>query len=852
MSVTPLRSPSTISDLTGWFTGFSAEMNASNELTRWRDLSGKGNHVESSAIRSGSINLSASATNENVYDSPSTSNAKLGVTPFPFLYGSTGAGLQFPTNMMTTTSNYTLFHVARYYKPGDAVPTRGRIFDGVTFNWLSGFHSSKSGVAYHHNNWLTSQTDIHGDTWVLSTDRRDMYRSNGTNRTLSGYSNGASDQLSINYGSHTGERSDWACAEVIVYDRELTSAEYKAVEAYLNAKYFSTNLEIPSTDPINLMSFATYLHDGTGYPISLQSLASNFGLTSSISFSHFSGEAQIPRVSPVVVTRSDLSTQVFTIRGPSFTSAPSIKVVGADGTEYNVSNTTFVTQGVATFTLGTLSSEQLEKQPFKIKIGLYTSIDTISSFISLPTRSVTESLTYDLNNDLGISPYTLTGTLPDGLIISEGILSGTLTKPDTYNFTLTGTLPGPDENWTQQAKINASNGGDLDFFGESVAISSDGNTAIVGARGEDTTASDAGSAYIFTRDSNGTWTQQQIQSSNPAQSDRFGYSVAISSGGNTAIVAATHEDVGGDDTGSVYIFKRDSNGTWAQQTDILRASDAGIYDKFGYSLAISSDENTIIVGTPYERGTSDTAYSTGSVYIFTFSNGIWSQQQIRESNAGANHRFGESVAISSNGNTVIVGACDVGLAYIYTRDSNGNWGQPDVTLQASGEQTSDQFGRSVAISSDGNTAIVGAYLEDTAYTDAGSAYIFTRDSNGDWAQQAKINASNGGDLDIFGYSVAISSDGNTAIVGAPYYEETGGTNTGSAYIFTRDSNGDWDEQQIQSSNGGDNDNFGQSVAISPDGNTAIVGAPHEDTYTGSAYIFTLPLPSRDYRMVVTI
>jgi hypothetical protein len=881
MSVTPLRSPSTISDLTGWFTGFSVEMNASNQLTRWRDLSGKGNHVESGAIRSGSINLSASAINENVYDSPSTADAKLGVTPFPFLYGSTGAGLQFPTTMMTTTSNYTLFHVARYYKPGDAVPTRRRIFDGVTSNWLSGFHSSKSGVAYH-NSWLTSQTDIHGDTWVLSTDQRDMYRSNGTDRTSSVYSNGASDQLSINYGSHTGsgtesETSDWAVAEVIVYDRELTSAEYQAVEAYLNAKYFSTNLEIPSTGPISLMSFATYLFDGTGYPISLQSLASNFGLTSSIGFSDFRGEAQIPRVSPVVVATSDLPTQVFTIRGPSFTSVPSIKFVGVDGIPHDVSSTTYVSQGVATFTLGNLTSAQLANQPFKIKIGSDTSIDTISSFISLPTRRENESLTYDLNNDLGVSPYTRTGTLPDGLSISGGILSGTLTTPDTYDFTLTSQLIlAPDGNWTQQAKINATDKDDRDFFGRSVAISSDGNTAIVGAYQEDPGGNDyinAGSAYIFTRDSNGNWTQQaKINATDNEANDFFGWSVAISGDGNTAIVGAPDEDPGGTsyiNAGSAYIFTRDSNGSWIQQAKI-NATVKDDRDNFGWSVAISGDGNTAIVGANSEDPGGNDYVNAGSAYIFTRSNGSWTQQaKINATDKEANDFFGYSVAISGDGNTAIVGAPDedpggtsyinAGSAYIFTR-SNGSWIQ-QAKIDATDKEANDFFGWSVAISGDGNTAIVGAYREDPGgndYVDAGSAYIFTRNSNGSWTQQAKIDADDKTSSDFFGWSVAISSDGNTAIVGARD-DAPGGISaiTGSAYIFTR-SNGSWTQQaKINASDKAGGDNFGWSVAISGDGNTTIVGAYTEDpggndyVDAGSAYVFALPLLSRDYRMVVT-
>jgi hypothetical protein len=212
-----------------------------------------------------------------------------GQTQFPFLYGGTTDGLTFPTNVMTTTSNHTLFHVARYYKPS-GTPTRKRIFDGATLNWLSGFHGGRSGVAYHGNSpnggWVTPQTDLHGNQWVLSTDQRNMYRSNGTDRTSSGYSNGASDQLSINYGSYAGsETSDWACAEVIVFDRELTSTEYLSVEAYLTAKYFNYD-RVPTTGVLSGSLLNAIYYSGTegvggvaGYPISIGRLGQRIGNT---------------------------------------------------------------------------------------------------------------------------------------------------------------------------------------------------------------------------------------------------------------------------------------------------------------------------------------------------------------------------------------------------------------------------------------------------------------------------------------------------------------------------------------------------------------------------------------------
>ena len=390
-------------------------------------------------------------------------------------------------------------------------------------------------------------------------------------------------------------------------------------------------------------------------------------------------------------------------------------------------------------------------------------------------------------------------------------------------------------NATQQAKIQASDAENQDFFGHSVSISGDGNTAIVGAYQEDATATDAGSAYIFTR-SGTIWSQQaKIQASDAEATDHFGYSVSISSDGDTAIVGARYEDTTGTDAGSAYIFTR-SGTTWSQQAKI-QASDAQASDQFGFSVSISSDGNTAIVGA---RAEDTTGSNAGSAYIFTRSGTTWSQEaKIQASDAQTNDYFGQSVSISSDGNTAIVAAYQedtTGSAYIFTR-SGSTWSQ-QAKIQASDAEASDFFGWSVSISSDGNTAIVGAYGEDTTASSAGSAYIFTR-SGSTWSQQAKIQASDAEETDFFGWKVSISSDGNTAIVAA-VYEDTGGASAGSAYIFTR-SGSTWSQRdKIQASDPEANDQFGSSVSISSDGNTAIVGALGEDTTAssaGSAYIF---------------
>jgi hypothetical protein len=179
--------------------------------SQWTDLSGSGNHATTST---GTISTTS-------------------LNSLTALAGGTTAGIRFPSTILPST--YTLFHVARYNGA-----SRGRIIDGFGGpNWLSGFHSNKSGVAYHGDagSWVTAINDLHGNAWVLSTDQRNLYRSQRVNRTVANYTAGVSSQISIGMGNWTGENSDWACACVVVYNRELTTNEILQVEAFLARRY---------------------------------------------------------------------------------------------------------------------------------------------------------------------------------------------------------------------------------------------------------------------------------------------------------------------------------------------------------------------------------------------------------------------------------------------------------------------------------------------------------------------------------------------------------------------------------------------------------------------------------------
>jgi hypothetical protein len=336
---------------------------------------------------------------------------------------------------------------------------------------------------------------------------------------------------------------------------------------------------------------------------------------------------------------------------------------------------------------------------------------------------------------------------------------------------------------------------------------------------------------------------KKLLASDGAAEDYFGYSVSII--GDTAIVGAYLDDDNGSDSGSAYIFSRNHGGTdnWGEVKKLL-ASDGAAYKHFGWSVSIIGD--TAIVGA---WGDNDSGHSAGSSYIFSRNHGgtdNWGEvTKLLASDGAAGDYFGYSVSIS--GDSSIVGAYGdddngdySGSAYIFSRDYGGanTWGEVTKLLASDGA-AEDYFGYSVSIS--GDTAIVGARVDDDNGTDSGSAYIFSRDHGGtdNWGEVTKLLASDGFDNDYFGTSVSISGD--TAIVGAHGDDDNGGL-SGSAYIFSRNHGGtdNWGEvTKLLASDGAIEDWFGRSVSIS--GDTAIVGAHKDDDNgenSGSAYIFS--------------
>ena len=385
----------------------------------------------------------------------------------------------------------------------------------------------------------------------------------------------------------------------------------------------------------------------------------------------------------------------------------------------------------------------------------------------------------------------------------------------------------------EQVKLLPNDGAANDFFGYSVALS--GDTTIIGAFKDDDKIRgvDVGSAYVFILKGN-TWVEQaKLTAKDRMAEDTFGGNVALS--GDTAIIGVIRDDddANGIDSGSAYVFTRTGT-SWNQQAK-LTANDATEGDYLGYSIAIFG--NTAVIGAPFDD---DMGKDSGSVYVFTRSGNVWSQQaKLTAEDGTAGDVFGISVAFS--GNTIIVGAdrneekgIDAGAVYVFTR--SGNVWRQQAKLTAADPAEGDIFGVRVAL--EGNTALISASRDDDDImgVNASSAYIFTRTGK-TWSQQVKFTAPDGAAQDRFGRSVALAGD--TAVIGAMFQDDKG-ENSGSVYVFKRSGNTWGLKDQLTASDGADGDVFGWSVALS--GNTAVISANRDDDNgenSGSVYIFNL-------------
>ena len=315
--------------------------------------------------------------------------------------------------------------------------------------------------------------------------------------------------------------------------------------------------------------------------------------------------------------------------------------------------------------------------------------------------------------------------------------------------------------------------------------------------------------------------QAQLALGQPSSGD----SVALSANGNIALVGVP---LAGSGRGLVHVFSRQGT-TWTDQHEI-QADSATPARRFGAPVAVSADGSTAVVG------------ATGAAYIFKWDGTAW-RQQVDFKSSVAPDRVGESVAISGDGSTVLVGASgmngSVGAVTVLTGAPSWGTTQTLMSETPTSYARNGHFGWSLALSDDGSTALIGApqvNQGDNQYD--GMAYLFHR-SGTTWSQELArtVLADNRAARD-FGWSVALSADGSTALVGSLLSTDGSG---GTAYVYKiQAGTAAWSWQRLallRASDSAAHDNFGQAVALSADGSSALIGAPYAKDRAGAAYVF---------------
>jgi hypothetical protein len=298
--------------------------------------------------------------------------------------------------------------------------------------------------------------------------------------------------------------------------------------------------------------------------------------------------------------------------------------------------------------------------------------------------------------------------------------------------------------------------------------------------------------------------------------------MAISANDTTALIGGPYD---ANYRGAVWVYTRQPAGTWTEQQKIAPSDETSTSLLFFGSGALSADGNTALMG-----GVGDNNDS-GAAWVYTRSGSSWTEQQkiVPLDELGGHERlFGGSVALSADGNTALIGGRDddtgVGAAWVYTRSGN-TWTEQQKIVPLDVSFGIAEFGNSVALSSDGDTALIRGPRDGSSRV--GAAWVYTRSGN-TWTEQQKIvpaevlgECGNSGG----GHTVALSANGSLALIGAPGED----CNVGAAWVFAL-SGGTWTEQQkiVPTDETVTRSAFGRSVALSADGNIALMGGPQDD------------------------
>jgi hypothetical protein len=385
--------------------------------------------------------------------------------------------------------------------------------------------------------------------------------------------------------------------------------------------------------------------------------------------------------------------------------------------------------------------------------------------------------------------------------------------------------------------FKAPNTDKADVYGESVAISDRADTLAVGAPGEDSSAEgvggqrnddkadDSGAVYVFGKKDSGAWSlQAYVKATNTNADDDFGEVVTLSGDGSTLAVGASDEDSSAtgvaneqydneaSSSGAVYVYQRTKRRNWYPEA-YIKASNTDESDSFGSAISISSEGDTLVIGAPGED-------SRGNEIVVDDDNNV--QEGFDNSASGA------------------------GAVYMFRRSPEEGWSQ-QAYFKAFNAEEGDLFGSSVAISDEAQTIAVGARDEDSGGSgsgadpednnleDAGAVYLFESHEREGWSQQAYLKASDPEEDAAFGDALSLSGNGRLVAVGAPDASGDGGEQSdktieeaGAAYVFKNEAGEGWSQvASLKPSNPEAFTSFGKAIALSGRDRSLAIGAPLE-------------------------
>jgi hypothetical protein len=407
--------------------------------------------------------------------------------------------------------------------------------------------------------------------------------------------------------------------------------------------------------------------------------------------------------------------------------------------------------------------------------------------------------------------------MPGAATGSVSVTNATSTATAPSSFTINAPLY---PYFQQGAKLTNSSTNAIQ--GSYVSVSADGNTAIIGAPGDD---SNKGAAWIYVR-SGTTWTQQsKLVGTGAVGAAKQGTGVAISANGNTAVVGGPADN---SNVGAAWIFTRNGT-TWTQQGSKLLGSGAVGAAQQGINVAISGDGNTIASG-----GFADDGYK-GAAWAFARYGNSWAQvgDKITGNDYTGAARQGSSLSLSSDGSRLIMGGYQDNnrQGAVWTFGTDGCiWTQLGPKLVGTGGTSQAWQGYSVSLSADGNTAVVGGNSDDNL---AGAAWVYTY-AGSSWTQVARLVGTQASGAAKQGNSVSLSADGSVIAVGGNGDD----SNKGAVWIYKK-TGANWAQQgaKIKGNSAVGSAKQGSTVSVSANGTTAVIGGPTDNTNKGAFWVY---------------